>query len=247
MKTSLELKGPDETLDTFYQGRILVLQKKKGYRFSVDSPLLAAFIQTKPGEELLELGTGNGIISLLLSLKPFRQITALEIQDHLADLARRNVRLNNLEGRILIVQADLRAFSPGRKFDVIFSNPPYIKWRGGQLSRSEEKSIAKHELKCDISDIMGKTRELLKEDGRAYFIYPAKRENDFKSAMDISLLRLKTSRHVLPRENGLPNFFLAECRFSSRDVDVRPPFILYNRDGTYTEEARKIFAGGSIV
>ncbi len=247
MKTSLELKGPDETLDTFYQGRILVLQKKKGYRFSVDSPLLAAFIQTSPGEELLELGTGNGIISLLLSLKPFRQITALEIQNPLADLARRNVRLNNLEGRILIVQADLRSFDPGRKFDVIFSNPPYIKWRGGQLSRSEEKSIAKHELKCDISDIMRKTRELLKEDGRAYFIYSAKRENDFKAAMENNLLRLKTLRHVLPRENVLPNFFLAECRFSSQGVEVRSPFILYNRDGTYTEEAQKIFAGGSIV
>jgi len=247
MKTSLELKGPDETLDTFYQGRILVLQKKKGYRFSVDSPLLAAFVQTKPGEELLELGTGNAIISLLLSLKPFNRITALEIQDPLADLARRNVRLNNLGSRILIVQADLRSFDPGRKFDVIFSNPPYIKWRGGQLSRSEEKSIAKHELKCDISDIMRKARELLKENGRAYFIYPAKRESDFKAAMENNLLRLKTLRHVLPRENGLPNFFLAECRFSSPGIEVRSPFILYNRDGTYTEEAQKIFAGGSIV
>ncbi len=247
MKTTLELKGPDETLDTFYQGRILILQKKKGYRFSVDSPLLAAFIRTKPGEELLELGTGNGIISLLLSLKPSHRITALEIQDPLADLARRNVRLNNLESRILIVQADLRSFDPGRKFDVIFSNPPYIKWRGGQLSRSEEKSIAKHELKCDISDIMRKTRDLLKEDGRAYFIYPAKRENDFMAAMENNLLRLKTLRHVLPRENGLPNFFLAECRFSSRGVEIKPPFILYSQDGTYTAEAQKIFAGGSIV
>ncbi len=237
------LMGDDESFDTFYQGRVLVLQKKKGYRFSVDAPLLADFIRTEASEELLELGTGNSIISLLLSIKPFRKIVALEIQGSLADLARRNVRLNRLENRIAVVEEDLRTFDPGRKFDVIFSNPPYIKKRGGQLSASEEKSIAKHELKCDIFDIMRKTAELLGKEGRSYFIYSAKRERDFREAMERNGLLLKTFRQVLPRQGSEANFFLAECGFSSAGVEIRPPFVLYGEDRTYTDEAQKIFLG----
>jgi tRNA1(Val) A37 N6-methylase TrmN6 len=97
MKQRSQLKGEDETLDSFYRGSILVLQKKEGYRFSVDAPLLADFVKTKRSDEILELGAGNGIISLLLSIKPFKHITAVEIQGSLADMARRNVKLNNLE------------------------------------------------------------------------------------------------------------------------------------------------------
>jgi len=127
MKLSSPLKGEDETLDTFYLGRILVLQKKRGYRFSIDAPLLADFIQTKPSDEALELGAGSGIISLLLSIKPFKHITAVEIQDSLADLARRNVKINKLEKKISVIQEDLLQYQPGQKYDVIFSNPPYIR------------------------------------------------------------------------------------------------------------------------
>ncbi|MGB9893857.1 MAG: tRNA1(Val) (adenine(37)-N6)-methyltransferase, partial [Candidatus Saccharicenans sp.] len=133
---------PDESLDTFYRGRILVLQRKNGFRFSVDAPLLADFIRTKESDELMEIGTGCGIVSLLLSLKPFRHIVALEVQPALAELARRNVMLNNLDGRITILQKDFREYSPYRKFDVIFSNPPYIRRQTGFLSPSEEKNIA---------------------------------------------------------------------------------------------------------
>ena len=126
MKMSNPLKGEDESLDAFYLGRISVLQKKKGYRFSVDAPLLADFIQTRHSDEILELGPGNGIVSLLLSIKPFKHITAVEIQESLTDLARRNIKLNNLEERISVVREDLCCYRPGKKFDVIFSNPPYI-------------------------------------------------------------------------------------------------------------------------
>ena len=136
------MKGEDETLDSFYRGSILVLQKREGYRFSVDAPLLADFIQTKRSDEILELGAGNGIISLLLSIKPFKHIAAVEIQEALADIARRNVILNNLERKISIIREDLRQYHPGKKFDVIFSNPPYIKKGEGHLSSSLEKSIA---------------------------------------------------------------------------------------------------------
>lgn len=241
------MKGRDETMDTFFHGRILVLQKKKGYRFSVDAPLLADFIQTKKSDELLELGAGNGIISLLLSIKPFHRITVVEIQEALADLAGRNVSLNKLEDKINVVRGDLRSFCPRRKFDVIFSNPPYIKKKQGHLSSLQEKSIAKHELKCDIFDIMRKTAELLKNKGRAYFIYPVKRKEDFMDAVDKYNLKIKALRFVQPRKEREAHFFLTECDFTSKKRTVFEPFILFDDKGDYTSEAKEIFSGRTHV
>lgn len=243
MKLSSRLKGEDETLDSFYRGKILVLQKKKGYRFSVDAPLLADFIQTKRSDEILELGAGNGIVSLLLTIKPFQHITAVEIQESLADTARRNVRINSLGERISIVQEDLRLYRSAKKFDVIFSNPPYIKKGEGHLSSSQEKSIAKHELKCDIFDIMGKTGELLKSEGRAYFVFLAKRKEDLFEAAEKNGLWTKSIRFVYPRQDSLPNLVLSEFDFSSKKEAVLSPFILYDERGNYTPEAEEIFRG----
>lgn len=243
MKLISQLKGKDETLDTFYSGRIFVLQKKRGYRFSVEAPLLADFIRTQASDELLELGTGNGIISLLLSIKVFNSITAVEIQKSLANLARRNVRLNRLEEKITVIEEDLRTFKPEKKFDVIFSNPPYIKKEVGHLSPSMEKSVAKHELKCTIADVMKKTQELLKKEGRAYFIYPEKRRRDFLQVVKKYGISIKTFRFVLPRQGESPNLFLSECGFMSQKSVVLPPFILYNEKGEYTREAEEVFSG----
>jgi tRNA1(Val) A37 N6-methylase TrmN6 len=235
--------GEDETLDSFYHGRILLLQKRRGYRFSVDAPLLADFIRTRRGDKLLELGAGNGIISLLLSRKPFRQVVCLEVQPSLADLARRNVILNHLEKKIIILEQDLRAFRPGRKFDLVFSNPPYIKGRGGHLSRSEEKSIAKHEIKGDIFDIMQAAGRVLKKDGRACFIYPVKRRSDFERALEEPGLKIKTLRFVHSRRGEPALWFLAQCRFEAASAELLPPLRVYDDRGVYTPEMKAIFAG----
>jgi tRNA1Val (adenine37-N6)-methyltransferase len=243
MRLNVPQKGKDETLDAFYHGRILILQKKKGYRFAVDAPLLADFVQTKDSDICLELGTGCGIVSLLLSLKPFAHITAVEIQRALADLARRNVRLNHLEDRIRVVCRDFRTFRPGRRFDVVFSNPPYIGAKSGRLSESPEKSIAKHELKCDILGIMRKTAEVLKKEGRAYFVYAVKRETEFIGAAERNGMKLKAIRLVLSRRGTPPHLLLAELDFRSSSEKLLPPLILYDQKGDYTPEAQEIFAG----
>jgi len=243
MKRSDPSPGEDETLDSFYHGRILLLQKRQGYRFSVDAPLLADFIRTRPGDRLLELGAGNGIISLLLSRKPFRRIVCLEVQPSLADLARRNVALNRLEKKILVLEQDLRTFRPGRKFDLVFSNPPYIKSRGGHLSRSEEKSIAKHEIKGDIFDIMQAAGRVLEKDGRACFIYPVRRRNDFERALEGPGLKIKILRLVHSRTGEPARWFLSECRFEASSQEVLPPLWVYEESGAYTPEMKAIFAG----
>jgi tRNA1Val (adenine37-N6)-methyltransferase len=241
MNRSRPLK--DETLDTFYQGRVLVLQKRRGYRFSVDAPLLADFIETRPGDALLELGTGCGIIALLLALKPFRRLVALEIQPSLVDLARRNVGLNGFEERLEVLETDFRSFTTDERFDVVFSNPPYIRRRGGHLSLSAERSIARHEVACDIFDVMAKTAELLARDGRAHFIYPVRRTTDFRTALDRSGLGLRRFRPVLPREGAPANLFLAACGFEAGPAEELAPLVLFGRDGTYSAEAQEIFSG----
>lgn len=234
---------PDESLDTFYRGRILVLQRKNGFRFSLDAPLLADFINTREGDELLEVGTGCGIISLLLSLKPFKHILALEVQPVLVELARRNILLNNLEGRVTVLQKDFRQYQPYRKFDVIFSNPPYIRRNSGFLSPSQEKNIAKHELLCSLEELLSFTRSWLKDSGRAYFIFPDSRREEFVRELERQGLKLRANRLVYPRENEPANFFLAECAFSAGSCQAIPPLILYGPDGKYTPEAEEIFAG----
>lgn len=249
MTTPETLRRDGETLDAFYHGRVRVLQKKKGFRFSVDAPLLADFIRTRADDEALELGTGSGVISLLLSVKPFRRIVALEIQEGLADLARRNVELNGLGERIEVVRADLRTYEPDRRFDLIFSNPPYIRRATGFLSRSEEKSAAKHELHGDIEDIMEKTAASLEPDGRACFVYPEKRRVDFARAADRRGFRIRRFRQVLPRSGEPANLFLAELGLAAgtgpeaADPEVMPPLVLFAPDGGYTKEAEAIFSG----
>lgn len=233
----------DETLDSFYHGRILVLQKKKGYRFSVDAPLLADFVQTEEGDDVLELGTGCGIISLLLSLKPFRHLTAVELQPSLADLARRNVRLNHLEERISVVEQDWMDIRQECGFDVVFSNPPYHKRDSGHLSHTEEKSVAKHELKDSIFDIMRKTSRLLRKDGRADFIFPAKRKKDLLEAAETNGLQVKLMRSIYPRTGAEPNFVLFAFDFTSGRTEIRPGLVLYDEQGRYTEDVRRIFMG----
>ena len=259
--TTPEAPRPDgETLDEFYHGRIRVLQKKKGYRFSVDAPLLADFIRTRAGDEALELGAGNGIISILLSVKPFKRVTAVEIQAGLADLAERNVALNGLGERIEIVRADLRAYEPGRRFDLVFSNPPYIPKSTGFLSRSNEKSAAKHELHGDIRDFLEKTAAWLNPGGRACFIYPEKRRADFARAADCQGFRILRFRQVLPRASAPAKLFLVELGLAGGlgaaagniaavttagggAPEVMPPLVLFAPDGKYTEEAEAVFSG----
>ena len=232
-----------ETRDAFYKGRIAVRQKKNGYRFALDAPLLADFIRVKKGERLLELGTGSGIIALLLGRRPFARLTALEIQPSLTALARRNIRLNGLSGRVSIVRADLRRYRPGRRFDVVFSNPPYIRKGTGFLSSTPEKSIAKHEIKCDILDVMQTAARCLKPGGRAYFVYPARRADDFAAAAAANGLFVRRRRFVLPRPGEPAGLFLAECRHERGPLRTAAPLVLRDAEDRETPEAKRVFEG----
>jgi tRNA1(Val) A37 N6-methylase TrmN6 len=151
--------------------------------------------------------------------------------------------LNNLEKRITVIQEDLRRFQPREKFDVVFSNPPYLKKGEGHLSSSSEKSIAKHELKCDIFGIMESTRNLLDKEGRAYFVFQTKRKKELFQAAEKNGMRKELVRFVHPRKEAASNLLLVSFSFSPEQETVMPPFILYDEEGNYTPEAEAIFRG----
>ncbi len=223
---------PDETLDTFFNGTLKVLQKRKGYRFSIDAILLSQFIQIRKNENAIDLGTGCGILPLLLSkMTKGRSFTGVEIQKSLAECARRNVALNHLEKRISILHQDYREltniFPPG-SFDVVLSNPPYRRLRTGRINPSEEKAIARHEINGTIYELVQVASYLLRSKGKCYLIFSSERLVDLMVALRKAQLEPKRLQLVYPKLKDPSKFVLIESiKASGVELKILPPLILH--------------------
>ncbi len=234
---------PDETLDTFFNGEVQILQKKKGYRFSVDAILLSEFIKIHKEERVIDLGTGCGILPLLLShTTEARSFIGVEIQKGLSDCAKRNVTLNYLENRISILKQDFKelrnTFPPG-SFDVVLSNPPYRKYRSGRINPSIEKAIARHEMKGTLADLISVASYLLPSKGRCYLIFPALRAVDLLVAMRDETLEPKRLRFVHPFIGKEAKFILIESiKDSGVELKIMDPLILHQKGETPSENLR---------
>ncbi len=221
----------DETLDQFFGGKIQILQRKKGYRFSVDAILLSQFIKIRRNEKAIDLGTGCGILPLLLSYTTKgRSFLGVEIQKELAELARKNVLSNHLCGRVSILCRDWRTLKetlPPGSFDVVFSNPPYRKDRTGRVNPTLEKAIARHEIKGTIEDLITIASHLLPPKGRCYLIYPASRIVDLFLTLRRKELEPKRIQPVYPRFNEEAKFILIESvKASGVELRMMKPLIL---------------------
>jgi tRNA1(Val) A37 N6-methylase TrmN6 len=238
---------PGERMTRFYSGRVRIIQKEAGYRFSIDAALLADFVRTQPGQTILELGTGCGIVLILLSEtgKSFKHAAGLEIQKDLADMAERNVRLNGLASRIKIIHGDFRQ---GRrllheeKFDIVISNPPYLKVDEGRLSPSLEKAVARHELQCTLDDVVRSARTLMTDQGRFFIIYPMSRHDELSQALKAHGFSPVRRRFVRARERDRPNLVLLKACHGTPQADLAEEKILtlYDGDRTYSQEAAEI-------
>ena len=221
----------DETLDTFFDRRIQILQKKRGYRFSVDAILLAQFSKIRKNEKVIDLGTGCGILPLLLSHQTkAHSFVGVEIQEGLAELAKRNVLLNRLEDRISILQNDFRKLKttfPPESFDVVLSNPPYRKYRTGRMNPTQEKAIARHELQGTLEDLASIASYLLPPKGRCYLIFPALRTVDLLIGLRNQRLEPKRLQFVHPHFEEDAKFILSESiKESGSELKVMDPLIL---------------------
>jgi len=223
--------APDETLDPFFDGSLQILQKKRGYRFSIDAILLSRFISLRKDEKAIDLGTGCGIVPLLLSkVTKAHSFVGIEIQRDLAELARRNVALNRLEERITILHRDFKTlkgvFSPGA-FDVVFSNPPYRKHLAGRVNPSLEKAIARHEIKGTLDDLVKTAAYLLPAKGRCYLIYSASRAVDLLFTLRHYKLEPKRLRFVYPKREENATFMLVESlKASGTELKIMEPLVL---------------------
>jgi len=236
----------DLTLDSIKD--IKLYQPRKGYRFSVDALLLEDFITARRLYKGVELGTGSGIISILLARRlRHTRIIAVELQESLARIARQNITLNDLDDRIEVLNADikeLRKMLPSGRFDFVFSNPPFRRPRTGLLSMDPERAIARHEIKITLPDLLSVASYLLKNSGRFYLIY-----HPFRLAELISLLRdvrlePKRMRFVHSRAGEEAKMVLIEAvKGSGSWLKVSPPLYIYEEGNEYSAEMKHLFNG----
>jgi len=237
--------GPQdgETMEILLNGALKVCQAEKGYRFSLDALLLASFFREKRAENILEIGTGSGIISLILAARnPTVRIKGLEIQADLADLARRNVALNNLAERISIETKDIRQVNGEPLFDAAVFNPPYRRVNAGRANNHPQKAIARHEIEGGLRDFLRGACRLLKPFGRAAFIYPAARGGEAIYVMRRERIEPKRMRivHSYPHSPG--QFLLLEgLKDGGEELHILPPLFIYDEGKTYSQEMKQIF------
>jgi len=219
---------PGETLDEFLDGRLRLIQSARGYRFSIDAVLLARFVTVKPGDRIVDLGAGCGVVSLLLLLeKPVAYALAMEIQNGLADQAVRNASLNGVTDRMAVILADLRRV-PLREpaADVVVCNPPYRRPGSGRVNPDLQRAIARHEIMASLNDILSAASAVLKPKGRLALIYPADRLVDLLVRMRAFEFEPKRMQVVYSSMEEESKLVLVEgARGGKGGVKILPPVI----------------------
>ena len=231
--------GEDERIDQVNEALSLI-QKKDGLTFGTDAFLLASFLRPMRKGMAIELGTGTGIISLLLGVRErYARIYALEVQEEFATLAARNVILNRLEERVFVRHADVREISSkdfGREADVVFANPPYMRTDSGKRNRSDRKYIARHEVCGDVGDFCATAERLLKYGGRFVCVWRPDRLSELMSAMECHHLAPKTMVFVHGDVESEPSMVLISAtKGGAPTLRILPPLFLHDstdRSGT---------------
>jgi tRNA1Val (adenine37-N6)-methyltransferase len=241
----LKIENSHLTVDTFFNGRILVKQHRDGYRFSIDAVLLASHVMPRPGDTVLDLGTGCGIIPLILAYRyPQISIYGIEIQQRLADIAAVNVKENRMEDRITILCKDMKHLKqnsipePAR---LVITNPPYRKADSGRINPNQERAVARHEIKAALFDVLDTARRMLRISGRFVSIYPAERMTDMLAQMRSSGIEPKYIRMIHSGPNTDAVLILVQgIRGGHPGMKIGPPLVICREDGSYTDELSEL-------
>lgn len=237
----------DERIDDLEFKDLKIIQSPSCFCFGIDAVLLSDFAkEIKKNSIVCDLCSGNGIISILLAGKTeAKKIYSVEIQDKIANMANRTVLLNNLQDKIEILNLDLKSLD--RKFatstfDAIVCNPPYMKSNSGLINDCEEKIIARHEVMCSLEDIINITSKLLKNNGSFYMVHRPDRLVDIMSLLRKYNLEPKVLQFVQPFSSKAPNLLLIKAvKNGNSFLKMCKPLVVYNDDGSYTQDILKIY------
>ncbi len=241
----IELKD-GERLDDLHRNGYQIIQSEKLFCFGMDAVLLSGFAEVREGEKALDLGTGTGIIPILLAAKTKGEhFTGLEISACSADMARRSVLLNDLQQRVEIVQGDIKVagdlFAPA-SFDAVTSNPPYMIGQHGLVNPDIEKAAARHEILCTLEDVVRAAAKLVRPGGRFYLVHRPFRLAEIIRTLSWYKLEPKRMRLVYPYVDREPNMVLIEAVRGGRPrMTVERPLIVYKEPGVYMPEITEIY------
>lgn len=235
----------DEIIDDLELEGLKIIQKKNGFKFGIDAVLLSDFAKDSASKKTLDLCTGTGIIPVLLSAKTKTpKLFGLEIQPHIADMARRSVEYNNLLDRVEIKCGDLKEATklyPKGSFDKITCNPPYMKNNTAVKNETDTLTISRHEILCTLEDVIKASSSLLRPKGRFYMVHRPQRLADITSLMRENKIEPKKLRFVAPRAGKEPNLLLIEGILGGgTEMKILPTLYVYEGED-YTDEIKKIY------
>jgi len=236
----------NERVDDLQRNGLKIIQKTDGFCFGMDAVLLSGFAHVKRGEKVLDMGTGTGIIPLLLSAKTQGEhFTALEIQNEIAEMAARSVEMNHLEEKIEIVNGDIKEASRifgGASFDVVTTNPPYMNDAHGLKNPTEVKAISRHEVLCTLEDVVREGAKVLKSGGRMYMVHRPHRLIEIITVMKQYKMEPKRMCMVHPFKDKEANMVLIEAvKGGGSWLKMEAPIIVYKEPGVYTDEIYSIY------
>ncbi len=242
---TIDLK-PGERLDDLQRNHFQIIQNPEKFCFGMDGVLLSGYAKAKSGDKVLDLGTGTGIVPILMAAKTQAgHLTGLEIQPESADMARRSVALNGLQERIHIVEGDIKEASHifgAAAYDVVTCNPPYMIGQHGLQNPEGPKAVARHEILCTFGDVVRETAKILRPGGKFYLVHRPFRLAEIMTALVSCKLEPKRMRLVYPFVDKEPNMVLLEAsRGGNSRMTVDKPLIVYKKPGEYTSEIYDIY------
>ena len=241
-----DLLKEHERIDDLQRNGYKIIQDPCRFCFGMDAVLLSGFVRADKGDHVIDLGTGTGIIPILMEAKTeASHLIGLEIQEESADMARRSVALNNLEAKIEIVTGDIKQAVElfGKStMDVVTSNPPYMIGQHGLKNPDSEKAIARHEVLCTLEDVVKAAAALLKPGGNFFMVHRPFRLAEIMTCLSKYKLEPKRMRLVYPFVDKEPNMVLIEANRGGRSrLTVEKPLIVYKEQGVYTDEIYEVY------